>query len=380
MTPQPPPLDATPFLNDEQQRELSRTPLPFRLLGAWLILIRDDYLGQWSTRQVPCVECVGQRLPCLDKIGSEVAARCEGCRFNGYRCNNGDAVAVNPEDRPALAERISPKKRKHESLDTESSPAAVSSIDSKLDLQSSIDDAESLHDKRPSPTSATSNLPTLLPAWPTSLPPKPVAPLGMPGDVFKSPDSLEQVRSILENARRLARCNGRDVNVNLDHSIQPSDFQRYDASVLVRPPGTLPTWLVVFVDHRKRRGRVLFDDRQVPGRFQHPVQVCLERAFYIFHKSVSLCAEVYPRLDGDGEGRLHATALAVDFILNGPGPSGHELIVDRKRALDQQRNLLAGIWPSDMAVAVGRESTAVARISRHERRFEWLNGVRRSLR
>ncbi|EJT47148.1 hypothetical protein A1Q2_02062 [Trichosporon asahii var. asahii CBS 8904] len=372
MTPQPPPLDATPFLNDEQQRELGRTPLPFRLLGAWLILIRDDYLGQWSTRQVPCVECVGQRLPCIDKVGSEVAARCEGCRFNGYRCSNGDAVAVDAEDRPALAERISTKKRKLELPDAGSSPAAVSSIDTKLDLQCNIDDAETLHDERPSTTSATSNLPTLLPAWPASLPPKPVAPLGIPGDGLKAPDNLEQVRSILENARRLARCNGRDVNVNLDHSIHPSDFQRFDATVLVRPPGTLPTWLVVLVDHKTRRGKVLFNDRRVPGRFQHPVQVCLERAFYIFHKSVSLRAEVCPSLDSDGEGCLHATALAVDFILNGPGPSGHELIVDRKKALRQHRQLLEGIWPPSVAVTLGRESTAVARISRHERCFEWV--------
>lgn len=194
----------------------------------------------------------------------------------------------------------------------------------------------------------------------------------MPGDGSKIPDNLEQVRSILHSARRLAWSNDINVKVNLDHSVQASDFQRYDFTVLVRPPGTLPTWLVVLVDHKKRRGRVLFSDRQVRNSSQWPARVCLERAFHIFHKSVSLRAEVYHCLDSDGEGSLYATALAADFILNGPGTLEHELLVDRKKALDQQCQLLGGMWPSTVAVTVGREVAAVARISRHERRFQWV--------
>lgn len=378
MAPQPPPLDATPFLNNEQQRELGRIPPPFRLLGAWLIVIRDDYLGQWDTRPVPCVECVGQRLPCIDKVGSDDTSRCEGCRLNGYRCGNGHHT-VDAEEGRALADRIFSKKRRLEAPDPESSPAAVSFIDTKLDLSSNIDDTEmvSCHESwasssKPQETSADSIPLFRPPAWPTSLPPKPMAPLGIPGDGLKLPSNLEQVRSVLSNARRLAQSSGRNVNVNLDHSIISTAFQRYDCTVLIRPPGTLPTWLVVFVDHKRCHGRVLFCDRRVRGRFQSPAQVCLERAFQIFHSSVSLRAEVYPCLDAYGDGDLYAAALAVQFILNGPGLSGHELVVDKKEAVVQQRMLLEGGWPSSVAVTFGRESKVVARMSRRDRCFRWV--------
>lgn len=377
MAPQPPPLDATPFLNDEQQRELGRIPPPFRLLGAWLMVIRDDYLGQWDTRPVPCVECVGQRLPCIEKVGSDDTFRCEGCRLNGYRCGNVHHT-VDAEEGRALADRIFSKKRKLESPDPESSPAAVSSIDTKLDLPSNIDDTEmvSSNDRasssKPRVTCPDPSPFLLPPAGLKSLPPKPMAPLGIAGDWLKLPSNLDHVRSVLDNARRLAQANGRNVNVNVARSVLESDLQRYDCTVLVRPPGTLPTWLVVFVDHVTRRGRVLFNDRQVYGRFQHPAQVCLERAFYIFQKSISMRAEIYPCLEADGDGDLYATALAVHFILNGPGVSGHELVVDKKEAIDQQRMLRAGFWPSSVAVTFGRESKVVARISRHERRLQWV--------
>lgn len=381
MTPQPPPLDATPFLNDKQQRELSCTPPQFRLLGAWLIVLRDDYLGQWSTRPVPCVECVGQRLPCLDKAGRESSARCEGCRLNGYSCGNGDNHDHEADESRPLSDRISSKKRKLGSVETESSLSALASIDSKLDIPEDMESAsvvpEAAVASSPKPREASPTTGSIIDpsALPTFLPAKPIAPLGVhQDDEAEFPYDLNHVRSILDKARRLSQANGCHVNVSLDQSIQSSDFQHYDHTVLVRPPGSLPTWLVVFVDHRARRGTVLFDDRGVRGRLQRPAQVCVERAFSIFHKAITFEAEVYPCLNKDSEGSFHATALAVDLILNGSDIARHELVVHRNEALEQHRMLLNGIWHPYIAATVGRRSKVVARISRHERRFEWVNG------
>lgn len=374
MPPQPPPLDATPFLSDEQQQELGNVPLRHRLLGAWLIVIRDDYLGQWKTRRMSCVECVDQRLPCVDRASPESASQCEGCRLNGFGCRDEYDVATDTDAGRALADRIFSKKRKPSS--GEASPSCkVPKIERPhANVVSDPDVLETIHD-RPSASSAKSGAttPTSLPSTlPSSLPLKPAAPLGIPEDIVKVRRALNQIQSILDKARRRARENGFHVNVKLDQKVEMADLQRYDYSVILRSPGSLPTWLLVIVDHRKRRGKVLFDDRTVPGRSQCPVQVCLERAFYIFHKAVSLEAEIYPCLDKES-GNLYATALAVEFIVSGRGVPGHELIVDEKEAAHRHRMLLAEVQYPSSAVTVGRRSTVVAHISRHERRFERVN-------
>lgn len=159
-----------------------------------------------------------------------------------------------------------------------------------------------------------------------------------------------------------------NVIVLFDEKFDLADFQAFDYSVIIRSAGTLPSWLVAFVDNKRRKGRVLFDDRcWKADSAAIPARINLERAFHILHRSVTLEAEIYPYLAEDLGGSVYATELAVEFAMNGPSVLGYDLLVDKQRAIERHKLLRADDASAHSAVTVGREASVVAMISRHER-------------
>ncbi|EJT47147.1 hypothetical protein A1Q1_04140 [Trichosporon asahii var. asahii CBS 2479] len=118
MPQQAPPIDARPFLSSSQKRELASIPEPYRRVGAWLILIRDDRSGEWEERNTKCIECTGQRVPCIDRVDPGTKRRrCESCFLGDMKCSPGYELQ-NPdaEGTPATGSTRT-KKRKHEKED-----------------------------------------------------------------------------------------------------------------------------------------------------------------------------------------------------------------------------------------------------------------------
>lgn len=105
-----PPLDAYPFLNTLQKSELANIPAPYRHVGAWLILIRDDRSGEWDERNTKCIECIGQRVPCIDRVDPGTKRRrCESCFLSDMKCSPGYELQNSAGD-----QATSKKKRKLE--------------------------------------------------------------------------------------------------------------------------------------------------------------------------------------------------------------------------------------------------------------------------
>lgn len=352
MPPRPPPIDATPHLDERQQEELSSIAMPLRLLGAWLLLIRDDRLGGWEQRLLPCPECVDHRLPCVDPANVEARTRCEGCYLNDLACGQGRTSSELDAGRRPPADPLN-KKRKLEAA-VAASPW-TSSAYARQNTQPSyrVKDQYRAHahgtpksrDKRgPTSGSSASSQSLAVPDWPSSLPPRPKAlPPPLPDRFRKSPYGPEHIVAILDKARRHSQLS---VNVVFNESFGLVDFQAFDYTVIVRPAGALPTWLVIFVDNRRHRGRAMFYDRWQATSWrsdsaQNPVRVNLERAFNICHRVVTLEAEIYPCLDEDQGGSVYAAELAVEFALNGPNVPSNELIVDRESALERHKLLVA---------------------------------------
>lgn len=118
MPQQAPPIDARPFLSSSQKRELAAIPEPYRRVGAWLILIRDDSSGEWEERYTKCIECTGQRVPCIDRVDPGTKRRrCESCFLGDMKCSPGYELQ-NPdaEETPATSAART-KKRKHDKED-----------------------------------------------------------------------------------------------------------------------------------------------------------------------------------------------------------------------------------------------------------------------
>lgn len=369
----PPPLNAVPYLNDEQRRELSSISAPNRLLGAWLILIRDDSLGEWEGRLLPCAECVHHRLPCVDYARAEPSSRCEGCFRNNQQCGLTYSPPIATQEVPPPMHQTS-KKRKLERTDAAGSRDHLSFVqDANIAPKTDGDSPMVGGAGAVRPGDSTTTRPRSAPNPPPPINRRARPPRTREGMSHPSYNGRD-VRSILDKALERSRLN---IHVAFNQGVDVTDFQRYDYSVVVRSAGTLPTWLVIFVDHAALQGKVLFDDRAGTAQTSRignrsPTRVSTERAFDIFHRSVSLEAEIYPCLGDNNGGSFYATALAVEFVLNGPNVPGRELAVDRKQAAELHAMLLANGDVSHLPSAVksGRESTVVARISRHERRFE----------
>lgn len=121
MPQQAPPIDAEPFLGSSQKRELAAIPQPYRRVGAWLILIRDDPSGEWEKRNTKCIECTGQRVPCIDRIDPGTKRRrCESCFLGDMKCSPGyELQHSDAEETPAISSTRA-KKRKHDKEDCNS--------------------------------------------------------------------------------------------------------------------------------------------------------------------------------------------------------------------------------------------------------------------
>lgn len=114
-----PPIDAQKFLSDSQKRELAGVPPPYHQVAAWLLLIRDDRGGEWEQRDVKCIECTGQRVPCIDRINPGTKRRrCECCFLGDMKCSPGYERQTSANTPGPSTEPVRKQKRK---LKTENS-------------------------------------------------------------------------------------------------------------------------------------------------------------------------------------------------------------------------------------------------------------------
>lgn len=115
MSPKAPPIDAEKFLDDSRKDELDQLPHPLRHVGAWLLLISGDERGEWEHRPIKCIECPGQRLPCIDRVNPGTKRRhCEGCSLGDLRCAPGYQMPGVDDTAPGSRATSQARKRKLE--------------------------------------------------------------------------------------------------------------------------------------------------------------------------------------------------------------------------------------------------------------------------
>lgn len=407
MPPIAPPIDAELFLNSQQKSDLERIPAPFRPVGAWLILLRDDRRGEWDQRRPKCVECTGQQIPCLDRVNpSAKRSRCEGCCLGDMRCAPGyeppaqnDAPLIPMEfaqtgKRTYDEEGYSSTTRKILKLAEGSVAATASSESSVPPAYTSSNESTpfaAVRDTLPSslggsPSKAESDRTTLVTETD-----------GKNEKMAKATTSLERVQVMSSSTSYPQYPFGRvrwligqvRKNVHISHlliriDLRDGEFDNrmwndHDFTVAVTSPkrARASTWLVSVVDHKNRLARVMFNANgqtktgsSGDGEGELFVRSALRTAFDAFMGRVTVEGINCPRLVEGAAGNFYATSLAIACVRSLPEIPVHDFIIEDAKALQEHAALLDDAPNPPSAASLGAISQVVARISRHDGRFQ----------